>query len=165
MYLARKRVLKRLFMRARWWMLPNTPLIHVCYSLRSKLLLKVQSWPNAGIDKVGVIKSTFGADFYYGPGTRSGYNSRTGEFVSKFCYDIQVVFGDKGSNLTFRNIVNGNVTSTAVIKFDERWSGILCVYNLSRTRMWNVIKNGRPFWPFRFIVLKLFKTIWCVAAR
>jgi hypothetical protein len=50
----------------------------------------------------------------------SRYNTVRKEMNHKFSFEIQVVFGDKGNNLTFKNIVNGNVVSTANIEFDKQ---------------------------------------------
>ena len=75
---------------------------------------------NTGVDEVGVIKSTFGANFDYGPRTQCKFNSKGGRILHYFSFEIQVVFGGKGSNLTFKNIVDGNVVSTADIEFDQR---------------------------------------------
>jgi hypothetical protein len=73
-----------------------------------------------GVERVGVIKSRFPADFDYGAGTKTKFNSRLDRLVHEFSYEIQVVFGSKGSNLTFNNIVAGRVVSTADIEFDQR---------------------------------------------
>jgi len=72
------------------------------------------------VEKVGVINSTFGSDFQYGSGKRSKYNPRLGRTIHNFSYKIQVIFGDKGTNLVFENLVGGKVESRAKIKFDQR---------------------------------------------
>jgi hypothetical protein len=72
-----------------------------------------------GVEKVGSVVSTFDKDFDYGPNTELTYNARLGKFVHQFPYDVQVRFGDKGDNLTFRNVVDGKVISTAVIEFNR----------------------------------------------
>ena len=69
---------------------------------------------------IGSIISKFEANFKYGSNVRSGTNPKTGKFVHKFTCQIQVVFGDKGNNLMFKNLVDGNVVSTAEIEFDQR---------------------------------------------
>jgi len=73
-----------------------------------------------GVDKVGTIKTTFPANFDYGPKKESKYNSTLGKDIHEFSYEIQVVFGSKGSNLTFKTVVDGNVVSTADIEFNQR---------------------------------------------
>ncbi|TVY34708.1 Chaperone protein DnaK [Lachnellula subtilissima] len=73
-----------------------------------------------GVDKVGIIKTTFPANFDYGPEKESKYNPKLGKFIHKFSFEIQVVFGSKGSNLTFKTVVDGNVVSTADIEFNQR---------------------------------------------
>ncbi|KAH8587066.1 Hsp70 family protein-like protein [Bisporella sp. PMI_857] len=71
-------------------------------------------------DKVGVIKSIFPPSFDYGTQTESRFNTKLGKLVHEFRHEIQVVFGGKGSNLTFKNIVAGKVVSAADIQFDQR---------------------------------------------
>lgn len=68
---------------------------------------------------VGVIKTRLPADFDFGAGIYSSFNSRLGKHVHQFSYQTQVVFGSKGSNLTFKTVVNGTVISTADIVFDQ----------------------------------------------
>ena len=51
---------------------------------------------------------------------RSAFNAEAGKLLHRFSFVIEVVFGDKGNNLTFKNIVDGNVVSTADIEFDQR---------------------------------------------
>jgi len=68
---------------------------------------------------VGSIVSTFDEDFDYGPHTESTYNNRLGEMIYQFPYELQIRFGDKGNNLKFRNLVNGEVMSTAVMEFNR----------------------------------------------
>jgi hypothetical protein len=63
--------------------------------------------------------SKFDKDFDYGASSKSKYNSGLKKFVHQFSYNVQVRFGDKGDNLTFRNLVNGEVVSTAVIEFNR----------------------------------------------
>jgi len=66
-----------------------------------------------------VIKTRFPANFNFGPGVESKFNERLGRQVYQFSYQTQVVFGSKGSNLTFKTVVNGTVISTADIVFDQ----------------------------------------------
>ena len=73
-----------------------------------------------GVEKVGVIKSRFPANFDFGSGTKTEFNLKLGRLVHEFSYEVQVVFGSKGSNLTFKNVVGGRVISTADIEFDQR---------------------------------------------
>jgi hypothetical protein len=71
-----------------------------------------------GVEKVGVIKTRIPANFNWGTEVRSKFNSK-GRQVHEFSYERQVVFGSKGSNLTFKTVVNGVVISTADIVFDQ----------------------------------------------
>jgi hypothetical protein len=68
---------------------------------------------------VGSIVSAFNDDFDYGPYTDSAYNARLGKMIYRFPYELQIRFGDKGDNLKFRNLVNGEVMSTAVMEFNR----------------------------------------------
>jgi hypothetical protein len=70
------------------------------------------------VDRVGSIESTFDADFDFGKKTRSKQNKEK-TLVHQFSYDVQVRFGDKGDNLTFRSIANGKEAGSAKIKFDR----------------------------------------------
>jgi hypothetical protein len=72
-----------------------------------------------GVEKVGVIKTRFPANFDFGTGTISTVNPISGKQIHQFSYETQVTFGSKGSNLTFKTVVNGNVVSTADIVFEQ----------------------------------------------
>lgn len=67
-----------------------------------------------------MIKSKFEANFNFGHGTRSKFNTKTGKLAHQFPYNVQVVFGAKGNNLTFKNMVDRKEVSTADIEFDQR---------------------------------------------
>ena len=67
-----------------------------------------------------MIKVTFAAGFDYGLATKSQRNNALGKTVHQMSYEIQVVFGDKGNNLTFKAVMNGKVVSTADIEFNRR---------------------------------------------
>ena len=72
-----------------------------------------------GVEKVGVIKTRFPANFDFGAAIKSKVNPISGKKIQKFSYETQVVFGSKGNNLTFKTVVNGKVVSTADIVFDQ----------------------------------------------
>ncbi len=72
-----------------------------------------------GVEKVGVIKTRFPANFHFGAAITTEVNPISGKQVRQFLYETQVVFGSKGNNLTFKTVVNGNVVSTADIVFDQ----------------------------------------------
>jgi hypothetical protein len=72
-----------------------------------------------GVEKVGVIKTRFPASYDFGTGIKSKVNPVSGKQIHEFSFETQVVFGSKGSNLTFKTVVNGNVVSTADIVFDQ----------------------------------------------
>ncbi|RFU34080.1 hypothetical protein B7463_g2225, partial [Scytalidium lignicola] len=71
------------------------------------------------VDRVGSIEATFDADFDFGKSTWRRYNHRVKRTVHQFSYDVQVRFGDKGDNLTFKSIANGQEAGSANIKFDR----------------------------------------------
>jgi len=76
---------------------------------------------HTAVEEVGMIKTRFPADFDYGPGAESRFNPRLGtrgRYVHRFSYETQVVFGSKGSNLIFKNVINGKVISMADIVFE-----------------------------------------------
>ena len=70
-----------------------------------------------GVDQIGSIVSTFDEDFDFGLNTELTYNTTLKETVHQLVHEVQVVFGNKGDNLTFRNTVGGKVISTADIEF------------------------------------------------
>jgi hypothetical protein len=72
-----------------------------------------------GVEMVGVIKTRIPANFDLGTGVKSKFNSKSGKQVHELSYQTQVVFGSKGSNLTFKTVINGMVISTADIVFDQ----------------------------------------------
>lgn len=74
--------------------------------------------PLQGVERVGVIKTTFPADFDYGT-TTSGVNPQSGKTVHMFKCDFQAIFGAKGNNLLFRDVVDGNVVGKSVIEFEQ----------------------------------------------
>ncbi|TVY82086.1 Heat shock 70 kDa protein 12A [Lachnellula suecica] len=92
-------------------------------NLYSSALTEAPDYYNSPrVDKVGAVKSEFPANFDYGSEVRSKYNPKEGRIIHRFSCTTQVVFGGKGSNLTFNNILDdkdGKITSTAVIKFDQ----------------------------------------------
>jgi hypothetical protein len=71
------------------------------------------------VERVGSIESTFDADFDFGTSTQCRYNKQTKEIVHGLSSKVQVRFGDKGVNLIFKSIVNGQEAGLANIKFDR----------------------------------------------
>lgn len=68
---------------------------------------------------MGNVISSFPMDFDFGPSAKSVYNTKLKKMVHQFEAEIQVRFGDKGSNLTFKDLVNGEVKSSASIEFSS----------------------------------------------
>jgi hypothetical protein len=69
---------------------------------------------------VGTIISTIDKDYDLTEFTESRWNPALGRIIYRFPLTVQVIFGNKGSNLTFRTLVKGQVMSTATIRYDKR---------------------------------------------
>jgi hypothetical protein len=82
---------------------------------RSKLIHHLM----IGVEEVGSILSTFPAEFDYGLCAKSKYNTKLHKTLYKFLFEVQIRFGDKGENLTFKNLVDGKTVSKAVIEFNR----------------------------------------------
>jgi hypothetical protein len=78
--------------------------------------------------------------------------------VHQFSYDVQVRFGDKGDNLTFKSIANGQEAGSANIKFDRWYCGTfrlcamcsICIMYYSKikenVKRWKYISNHVYSW-------------------
>ncbi|KAG4415113.1 hypothetical protein IFR04_011750 [Cadophora malorum] len=71
------------------------------------------------VEEVGKIVSTFPKDFDFGLSAKSVYSTKSKKMIHQFEADTQVRFGDKGSNLTFKDLFNGEVKSSATIEFSS----------------------------------------------
>jgi hypothetical protein len=71
------------------------------------------------VDCVGSVESSFDADFDFSKSTQCRYNRKENRIVYRYSYEVQVRFGDKGDNLTFKSIANGQEAGSANIKFDQ----------------------------------------------
>ncbi|KAH9223806.1 Hsp70 family protein-like protein [Leptodontidium sp. 2 PMI_412] len=71
------------------------------------------------VEEVGIVTSRFPKNFDFGPSAQSVYNTKLKKMIHQFKAEIQVRFGDKGSNLTFKDLVNGEVKSSASIEFSS----------------------------------------------
>ncbi|KAH8650615.1 Hsp70 family protein-like protein [Tricladium varicosporioides] len=71
------------------------------------------------VEKVGNISSTFPRRFDFGPSSESKFNTRLNETIHQFRHEVEVMFGNKGENLTCRDVLNGQVVGTATIQFDR----------------------------------------------
>jgi len=72
-----------------------------------------------GVERIGTIESVFDKDFDFGHSARSRYNSTLGKTVHGYDFEVEIVFGNKGGNLTFRCLVDGKETASAVLKFNR----------------------------------------------
>lgn len=69
--------------------------------------------------KVGDVCSTFPREFDYGRSSKSNFNARLKKTIYNFSHEVEVVFGNKGENLTCRDVLNGQVVGSATIRFDR----------------------------------------------
>ena len=67
---------------------------------------------------MGQVYSSFPKNFEFGEISESAFNTRLNKTIYHFSHEVEVVFGNKGENLTCRNIVNGKVVGTATVQFD-----------------------------------------------
>ena len=70
-----------------------------------------------GVEVVGNIVATLPGHFDFGTASKQSFNSRLKRTTHQFSYQVQVVFGNKGNNLNFRTVVNGEVKAMATIEF------------------------------------------------
>lgn len=73
--------------------------------------------PKIAVELVGKIVTKFPADFDYGSSLKSRYNAARGKTFHQFLFDLQVVFGNVGDNLSFQTLVNGKVQGKAEMDF------------------------------------------------
>ncbi|ESZ94268.1 hypothetical protein SBOR_5336 [Sclerotinia borealis F-4128] len=74
---------------------------------------------NPRVEEINKILSVFPSDFNFGIDCDSRYNPRLHKTVHQFHFQVQVIFGDRGSNLQFRTVVGGRVMSGTTIEFPE----------------------------------------------
>lgn len=72
-----------------------------------------------GVIKVGDVWSTISGEYDFGRSTKSNFNAVRGEWVYQFSHVVEVMFGNKGENLTCRDFLNGKVVGSATIRFDR----------------------------------------------
>lgn len=68
---------------------------------------------------MGEIKSTFPRGFNFGRSSESNFNARLGKLIHQYRHDVEIIFGNKGENLTYRDVVNGEVVGSATIQFNR----------------------------------------------
>ena len=68
---------------------------------------------------MGDINSTFPRGFDFGSSSKSNFNARLEKTFYKFSHEVEVMFGNKGENLTCRDVLNGQVVGAATIQFDR----------------------------------------------
>lgn len=68
---------------------------------------------------MGKVISKFPRGFDFGLSSESKPHPRHFGTIYQFSHEMEVVFGNKGDNLTYRDIVNGEVVGTATIQFDR----------------------------------------------
>jgi hypothetical protein len=72
-----------------------------------------------GVEHVGDVEAIFSCDYKFGEGTKKRYNANLGRSVHRLSIENEVVFGNKGDNLTFRSLIDGKEVSNSVIRFDH----------------------------------------------
>ncbi|KAH6672241.1 Hsp70 family protein-like protein [Halenospora varia] len=93
---------------------------HFRIALLSSTLDEPQRYStDSRVEEVGSIASVFPADFNYGLSATSKYSTKLHETLHRLSFQVQIRFGDKGENLTFKNLVDGKTVSTAVIEFNR----------------------------------------------
>jgi len=68
---------------------------------------------------VGKIVSTFPSGFDFGQSSESKFNTRFNKTIYQFSHKVEVMFGNKGENLTYKDLFNGQVVGTATIQYDR----------------------------------------------
>ncbi|KIN04334.1 hypothetical protein OIDMADRAFT_159767 [Oidiodendron maius Zn] len=76
-------------------------------------------YTESGVIKVGDVCSTFPRGFDFGQSSESNFNARLKETIYNFSHEVEIMFGNKGENLTCRDVLNGKVVGTATIQFDR----------------------------------------------
>ncbi|TGO11634.1 hypothetical protein BTUL_0105g00240 [Botrytis tulipae] len=71
------------------------------------------------VEVVGSIQSTLHKDFDFGTNVSKQWNDRLNRYVHEVKSQQQIVFGNKGDNLTFRLLVGGKEICKSVMKFDR----------------------------------------------
>lgn len=68
---------------------------------------------------MGNVFSTFPRRFDFGRSSEAKFNTRFNKTIYRFSHEVEVTFGNKGENLTCRDVLNGQVVGTATIQFDR----------------------------------------------
>ncbi|KAJ8060112.1 hypothetical protein OCU04_011722 [Sclerotinia nivalis] len=92
--------------------------------LRSTLYQCVSAEPpeyvsDPGIEIVGDIQSILSNNFDFGENIRQKYNAQLGRLIYEVDFQQQIVFGNKGDNLTFSWLVGGKEICKSDMKFDR----------------------------------------------
>ncbi|KAM0129318.1 hypothetical protein ACHAP3_007821 [Botrytis cinerea] len=72
-----------------------------------------------GIERVGEIQSSLGKSFNFGNNIQTQFNHRLGRQVQRITFQQQIVFGNKGDNLTFKCLIGGKEICKSAMNFDR----------------------------------------------
>ncbi|KAM0183762.1 hypothetical protein ACHAPF_000206 [Botrytis cinerea] len=72
-----------------------------------------------GIERVGEIQSNLGKSFNFGNNIQTQFNHRLGRQVQRITFQQQIVFGNKGDNLTFKCLIGGKEICKSAMNFDR----------------------------------------------
>ncbi|THV47569.1 hypothetical protein BGAL_0302g00120 [Botrytis galanthina] len=72
-----------------------------------------------GVEKVGEIQSTLDSSFNFGENLQMQFNAQLGRRVQKIFFQQQIIFGNKGDNLTFKCLIGGKEICKSTMNFDR----------------------------------------------
>ncbi|KAF7905182.1 uncharacterized protein EAF01_005703 [Botrytis porri] len=72
-----------------------------------------------GVEKVGEIQTTLDSSLNLGENTEAQFNARLGRRVQRLPFQQQIVFGNKGDNLTFKCLIGGKEICKSTMNFDR----------------------------------------------
>ncbi|KAF7932504.1 uncharacterized protein EAE98_003803 [Botrytis deweyae] len=72
-----------------------------------------------GVETVGEIQSTLDSSFDFGKNLKTHFNAQLGRQVQQIALQQQIVFGNKGDNLTFKCLVGGKEMCKSTMKFER----------------------------------------------
>ncbi|TGO59243.1 hypothetical protein BOTNAR_0166g00110 [Botryotinia narcissicola] len=72
-----------------------------------------------GVEKVGEIQSTLDSSFNFGKNLHMQFNAQLGCRVQGIYFQQQIIFGNKGDNLTFKCLIGGKEICKSTMNFDR----------------------------------------------
>lgn len=74
---------------------------------------------DTGVEIVGSIRSHLGGNFDFGENIEQQYNAQLGRQVQAISLQQQILFGNKGDNLTFSCLIGGKEICKSDMSFDR----------------------------------------------